>query len=66
MKTIGIVLIALGILGTIGTLVALSKGYRTSFGGVGLIVLGAFLISRAEKKKDEEEKKKRWSEGNSE
>ena len=66
MKTTGIVLIVLGILSTIGAMVAISNGHKTSFGGVAFIVIGAFLISRANKKKEEEEKKKQWEKESSE
>ena len=60
MKTTGIVLLVIGILSTIGALMAASSGHRTSFGGVTLAVIGAFLISRANTKKEEEDKKQKW------
>ncbi|MGV8091984.1 MAG: hypothetical protein AB2L24_08990 [Mangrovibacterium sp.] len=39
------------------------KLYSTSLGGLAFIVLGAFLIIRANKNKEDEEKKKQWEEG---
>jgi hypothetical protein len=64
MKTAGIILIVLGAISTIGALAAIANGHRASLAGLSFIVLGAFLISRVEKKKMEKEKKKKWSEGN--
>lgn len=63
MKTTGIVLLVLGILSTLGALIGASQGYKTSFGGIAFIVLGAFLISRANKKKEDAENKKKWESG---
>lgn len=60
MKAGGIVLIVMGALSTIGALIGASQGHQTSFGGLAFIVIGAFLLSRANKKKEEEEKKKEW------
>lgn len=60
MKTAGIILLVLGILSTLGAIIGSTQGHRTSFGGIAFIVLGAFLISRANKKKEDEENKKRW------
>jgi hypothetical protein len=65
MKTTGIVLLVLGGLSFIGALAALSQGRNILSGPIIFIVIGAFLISRANKKKEEEEKKKQWAEGNS-
>ncbi len=65
MKVAGIILLVLGILSTLGALIGAVNGHSTSFGGIAFIVLGAFLISRANKKKEEEEKKKEWIEGKS-
>lgn len=62
MRTVGIILIVLGSISTLGALVAASKGYRASFAGISLIVLGAFLVSRAEKRKENEARKRKWSE----
>ncbi len=63
MKTAGIILLVLGILSTLGMIIAASQGQKASFGGVAFIALGAFLISRANKKKEEEENKKKWESG---
>ena len=55
MKIAGIILLVLGILSTLGAII----------GGLTFVVLGAFLLNRANKKKEEEEKKRKWAEGNS-
>lgn len=65
MKIAGIILLVIGVLSTLGAIIGAANGHATSFGGLGLVVLGAFLLSRAKKKKEEEEKKKKWAEGNS-
>lgn len=56
MKTAGIVLLILGIMAIIG---GLMQGHFTP-ASLAFIVLGAFLISRANKKKEEIKKKKQW------
>lgn len=66
MKVAGIILLVLGILSTLGAIIGTVNGHSTSFGGIAFVVLGAFLISRANKKKEEAEKKKEWVEGKSE
>jgi hypothetical protein len=63
MKTTGIILLALGCLSTLGGLASMSNGGRANFSGLGLVVLGAFVISRANMRKEEAEKKKKWEEG---
>lgn len=65
MKIAGIILLVLGILSTLGAIIGAASGHSTSFGGLAFVVLGAFLLSRANKKKEEEEKKRKWAEGNS-
>lgn len=65
MKTTGIVLIVLGAIATIGAIGAASRGLRSNFSGLALIVLGAYLISRANANKEEEERKKKWGNGDS-
>lgn len=60
MKTTGIILIILGAISTLGAFIALSQGRKTSFLGLGLIVLGAYFLSRVDKKKEEDEKRKKW------
>lgn len=62
MKTAGIILIVIGGISTIGAIIGASHGQRSSFLGIGLLVLGIYLISRANKKKEEEEKKNKWEE----
>ncbi len=64
MKTTGIVLVIIGGLSTFGAIMATANGHPTSLAGLAFVVLGAFLISRANKKKEEEEKKKHWEQGN--
>jgi arginine exporter protein ArgO len=64
MKTFGVILLVLGILSTLGAIMAAANGHSTSFGGVAFLVLGGFLISRANLKKEEEIKKREWSEQN--
>ncbi len=66
MKVAGIILLALGILSTLGAITGAANGHSTSFGGISFIVLGAFLISQANKKQEEAEKEKEWVEGKSE
>jgi len=65
MKTTGIVLAVIGGLSTLGAIIGAVNGHQTNFAGLTFVVLGAFLISRANKKKEEEEKKKQWEQGNS-
>ncbi len=60
MKTTGIVLVIIGIMSLLGSFIQASRGEHTSFPGLVFLVLGAFLISRANKNKEEEEKKKQW------
>lgn len=63
MKTTGIVFVVIGSLSTLGAIIGAASGHQTSFAGLTFVVLGAFLISRANSKKEEEEKKKRWEQG---
>jgi uncharacterized membrane protein YbaN (DUF454 family) len=65
MKVAGIILLVFGVLSTLGAIIGAVNGHSMSFAGIAFIVLGAFLISRANKKKEEEEKKKEWIEGKS-
>jgi len=65
MKIAGIILLVIGGLSTLGAIIGVVQGHSTSFAGLTLVVLGAFLLSRANNKKEEEEKKKKWAEGNS-
>jgi hypothetical protein len=66
MKTTGIVILVIGCLSTLGGIMGTIAGHQPNFAGVTFIVLGAFLISRANKKKEEEEKKRQWDQGNTE
>lgn len=63
MRTTGIVFIVLGGLSVLGAIWAASVGRTTSFGGLSFVVLGAFLVSRANKKKKEQEEKENWKKG---
>jgi len=64
MKIAGIILLVIGLLAAVGAIIGASHGHNTSFvGAFAFIVLGIFLISRANKKKEEVEKKKKWEEG---
>lgn len=63
MKTTGIVILVLGCLSTFGGIMGTIAGQKPNFAGVTFIVLGAFLISRANKKKEEADKKKQWEQG---
>ena len=60
MKITGIILAIIGGLSTLGGIIAAANGKGTPFGGLAFLVLGIFLISRAEKKKKEEAEKKKW------
>ena len=62
MKITGIIILSFGILSTLGAIVATINGHGTNFSGIGFIVLGAYLLSRA-KKKEEERKKKNGKTG---
>lgn len=65
MKTTGIVILVIGILSTLGGIIGTIGGHDPNFAGLTFVVLGAFLIYRANQKKEEEEKKKQWTEGKS-
>ena len=66
MKTAGIVLLVIGGLSVLGAIIGAAGGHQTSFAGLAFVVLGAFLLSRANKKQEEEEKKKQWEKGSTE
>jgi hypothetical protein len=63
MKTTGIVIFVIGCLSTLGGIMGTIAGQQPNFSGLTFIVLGAFLISRANKKKEEADKKKQWELG---
>ncbi len=63
MRVAGIILVVLGALSVVVAFIALSNGHRGSFGGLGFIALGAFLIHKSNKKKEEEEQRKKWENG---
>jgi uncharacterized membrane protein YfcA len=62
MKTWGIICIVFGILGIIGAMSRTQQGNSIGV-GLGVIVLGIYLLSRANKKKEDAEKKKKWEDG---
>jgi len=53
--------LVIGILSTLGGIIQTING-RPNFAGLMWVVVGAFLLSRANKKK-EEDKKKQWEQG---
>lgn len=57
MKTTGIILIILGSLSFLGSIL----GGHIGIGPIFFIVLGAYLISRANKKAEERQKKQNWA-----
>ena len=63
MKTTGIVILILGCVSTFGGVMAAIGGHNANFTGLGLVVLGIYLIHRANKKKEEAENKKKWEQG---
>jgi hypothetical protein len=77
MKIIGFILIALAGLNLVITVIGLSVNPNVAssnpeFGGmigkqlifdIGIIGLGIYLVSRANKKKEEEDKKNQWEQG---
>lgn len=63
MKTTGIVILVIGCISTLGGLIQTIALNRPNFAGVGFIVLGAYLISRANKRKEADMKKKQWKDG---
>ena len=60
-KITGIIILVIGILSTLGGIIQTING-RPNFAGLMWVVVGAFLLSRANKKK-EEDKKKQWEQG---
>lgn len=65
MKTIGVILLVLGILSTLGGILATIAGNELNLSGLTFVVLGSFLIHRANQKKAEIERKKQWEQGSS-
>lgn len=63
MKTTGIVILVIGCISTLGGIIGTIAGRQPNLAGLTFIVLGAFLISRANKKKEEVDKKKQWEQG---
>ncbi len=66
MKIAGYIFLVLGGLGTILGFIGIATGQTgANLSGLGPLVLGAFLLSQANKKEEEERKKKKWKEGDS-
>lgn len=65
MKTTGIILLVIGVLMTIGGILGTISGQEPNLTGLTFVVLGGFLIYRANQKKADAEKKKQWEQGNS-
>ena len=64
MKIAGIILLVIGGMSTLGAMVGAAQGHSVSpVGGLAFVALGAFLLSRANKKKKEAEEKIRWAKG---
>jgi len=64
MRTTGIILLVIGILSTLGGFLGVISGRELNLNGLVFVVLGGFLIYRANQKKEEIEKKKQWENGN--
>ena len=60
MKTTGIVLLIIGIISFAGAIIASKRGENIFAGPIAFILVGAFLITRANKKIKEEIEKKQW------
>jgi len=65
MKTTGIILLVIGCLSTLGGIIGTIGGREPNFAGLTFVVIGGFLMYRANQKKEEAEKKKQWEEGKS-
>ena len=50
-----------GALSLLGAIIGATLGREESFGGIAFIVLGAYLIHRANQKKQEEEDLQKWN-----
>jgi len=67
MKITGIILIVLGAISTLGGILGTISGQRLNLAGLTFVILGAYLVHRANQKKEEKEeaeKKKQWIQGN--
>ena len=66
MKIAGYILVGLGGVSTVLGFIGIVGGYEgANLAGLMPLVLGAFLLSQANKKEEEELKKKKWEENNS-
>lgn len=61
MRTWGIIFVVFGSLSLLGALLAAINGAAGSGGGIGFIVLGAYLIHRAKQKENEKNQHDDWS-----
>ena len=64
MKTTGIILLVIGALSTLGGILGTISGREPNLAGLTFVVIGGFLIYRANQKKADAEKKKQWEQGN--
>lgn len=64
MRTTGIILIVIGILNFIIKIMALAHGDNPPKAFLMFIVLGSYLVHRANKKKEKEKKKNNWGNDN--
>jgi len=60
MKTTGIVLLIIGILSFAGAVIAAQKGKNIFAGPIAFILVGAYMINRANKNKKEKIEKSKW------
>jgi hypothetical protein len=66
MKLAGYIFLAIGALGTILGFIGIATEQKgANLTGLGPLVLGAFLLSQANKKEEEKRKKKNWEDDNS-
>jgi hypothetical protein len=63
MKTTGIVLLVFGILSTFGGIMRTISGREPNLTGLTFVVIGAYLVYRANQKKEEEVQKRNWENG---
>ena len=63
MKTTGIILLVIGVLSTLGGILGTISGREPNLAGLTFVVLGGYLIYRANQKKADAEEKKQWEEG---
>jgi len=69
MKTVGVIIVVIGVINIFMGLLAISQAPpsagRMIGGGVTFAVIGAFLIDRAAKNKEKKQQRKEWENGDS-